>query len=610
VILNNILQIEDVNIHNNQGGRMKILKLCFLTLLLVAAVTAQDKPKVNFEDLMISAEQNFQIVNDARELAASLDLPHTIYLPEGVFIEAKGIENNEVVYTIINNIQRPFDNGEVAYWQEISSRYDLANARIHWTNKPTQNPDLGFEVTPQENLMPSFVIGPESTTDAVMSFNYNDGSLISTAFIPGGNPNLSTPIEALLTPSATILVSDQVSDNIVEFDTLGAFIRILFGGNTAVLDNGRGIELRPGTNTVLGTPASGTNQDAIAEFDLATGNYLGNFIAPNVAQMDGPWDIIFRATDCLVAGQASNNIVQYDLSGNYVGAFVGSITFPEQIDETASGNIIAAGFSGSSGLYIYDSNGNQLNYFSAVTGLRGCFQLGNGNYLVTNGSGVYVLDQNTGAILATPVSGVAARSLREYDLDIVPVELTSFTAGVAGGRVELNWSTATEVNNQGFEILRSAQNDNDWQQIGFVPGFGTTTELKSYSYTDQSVSNGKYYYKLKQIDFDGSFTYSEAVEAEVSLPTIFALEQNYPNPFNPSTLIRFSLPVDAQVTIGVYNLVGEKVAEIASGNFSSGSHNVTFDASKLTSGIYFYRLDATGINGKTFSSVKKMTLMK
>ena len=91
---------------------------------------------------------------------------------------------------------------------------------------------------------------------------------------------------------------------------------------------------------------------------------------------------------------------------------------------------------------------------------------------------------------------------------------------------------------------------------------------------------------------------------------MFALEQNYPNPFNPSTSIRFSLPVDAQVTIGVYNLVGEKVAEIASGNLSAGSHNVTFDASKLTSGIYFYRLDAAGINGKTFSSVKKMTLMK
>ncbi len=156
--------------------------------------------------------------------------------------------------------------------------------------------------------------------------------------------------------------------------------------------------------------AGGTNQDAIAEFDVTTGNYIGNFIAPNVAQMDGPWDIIFRSTDCLVSGQASNNITRYDLSGNYLGVFVPSIIFPEQINYGAGGNVIAGNFSAPSGLYVYDSNGNQLNYFSAVTGLRGVFQLGNGNYLVTNGAGVYVFDQNTGAVLSTPVSGVSGRS--------------------------------------------------------------------------------------------------------------------------------------------------------------------------------------------------------
>ena len=588
---------------------MKIFKLCFLTLLLVTTVMAQDKPKISFEDLMISAEQNFQIVNDAREFAASLDLPHTIYLPEGIFIEAKGIENNRVVYTIINDMRHPFNNGEVAFWEEVSLRFDLANARIHWANRPTQNPELGYQISQQQNLVASFVMVLESTNDAVMTFNYNDGSLINASYIPGGNPNLSTPIEALLTPNATILVSDQLTDNIVEFDTLGAFVRIFYGGNTAVLDNCRGIELSPGYATVVAAIASGANQDAIAEFDVTTGSYLGNFIAPNAAQMDGPWDIIFRTTDCLVSAYPSNNITRYDLSGNYLGVFVPSINFPEQINHGANGNVIVGNFSSPSGLYVYDSNGNQLNYFSSVSGLRGAFQLGNGNYLVTNGTGVYVLDQNTGAVLATPVSGVSGRSTHEYDLSIVPVELTAFTANVAGTNVELEWTTATEVNNQGFDVERSNDN-NTFEKIGFVPGFGTTTEPKNYSYTDRSVSNGKYYYRLKQIDFDGSFKYSDVVEAEVSLPTVFALEQNYPNPFNPSTSIRFSLPVDAQVTIGVYNLVGEKVAEIASGNLSAGSHNVTFDASKLTSGIYFYRLDAAGINGKTFSSVKKMTLMK
>ena len=236
---------------------MKIFKLCFLTLLLVTTVMAQDKPKISFEDLMISAEQNFQIVNDAREFAASLDLPHTIYLPEGIFIEAKGIENNRVVYTIINDMRHPFNNGEVAFWEEVSLRFDLANARIHWANRPTQNPELGYQISQQQNLVASFVMVLESTNDAVMTFNYNDGSLINASYIPGGNPNLSTPIEALLTPNATILVSDQLTDNIVEFDTLGAFVRIFYGGNTAVLDNCRGIELSPGYATVVAAIGDG-----------------------------------------------------------------------------------------------------------------------------------------------------------------------------------------------------------------------------------------------------------------------------------------------------------------------------------------------------------------
>jgi hypothetical protein len=230
--------------------------------------------------------------------------------------------------------------------------------------------------------------------------------------------------------------------------------------------------------------------------------------------------------------------------------------------------------------------------------------------MVTNGTGVYVLDQNTGALLATPISGISGRSLREYDLSIVPVELTSFIANVSGSSVVLNWTTATEVNNQGFEILRSAQNDNDWQKIGYVPGFGTTTEPKSYSSTDQSVNSGTYFYKLKQIDFDGSFTYSDVAEVEVSLPTDFSLEQNYPNPFNPATTLEFSLPADAQVKIRVYNLVGEKVAEVTNKDYTAGNHKIEFNASQLTSGVYLYRIDAVDVSGKIYNSVRKMTLLK
>ena len=570
---------------------------------------SQDKPLINFTDLTISAESNFQIITDARELAASKDLPYAVYLPQGIFIEAKGIENNQVVYSVIKDMRNIYNSGETAFWEEITSEYDLSAARIHWKNKPTQNARLGYNVSDvKETLAANFLMVMESTNDALMTFNSDDGSLINAAFFPGGDPNLSTPIEAILTPNATVIISDQITDQIVEFDTLGAFTRILFGNDVTVLDNCRGIELRPGNTSVVGTIGSGTNQDAIPEFDLATGSYLGNFITPNTAQMDGPFDIIFRALDCLVAGQASNNIVQYDLSGNYLGAFVGTIAFPEQLYETSSGNILAAGFSAPSGLYIYNSSGSQVNYFNSVTGLRGVYQLGNGNYLVTTGAGVFVLDQNTGAILSQPVSGVSGRFITEYDRSIIPVELTSFTAEVSGREVVLNWSTATETNNKGFEVQRS--NGEEYTAIGFVNGNGTSTQAHAYSYADNSVASGQYSYRLRQVDFDGTSAYSQVVNVSIVAPRVYSLEQNYPNPFNPTTQINFSLAADSKVTLRIFDILGQEVATLLNGNVLAGPHNVNFDASRLTSGVYLYRIDAVGVDGSKFNSVKKMLLTK
>lgn len=592
---------------------MKAYQLFILIITLIFSVSAfgQDKPSIGFEDLLINAEEDAQILKDARLLTAQLDIPHTIYLPEGVFIEARGIENGKVVYAVIHNIVDIYDGGVTAYWEQIVSQYDLSGARQHFINGETINPTVGYpseyEGGVNKELAATFLMIPESTNDRVMSFNVANGDLMNTNFIPMDPTNLSTPIDAILTPGITIFVSDQVDDHIVAYDTLGSFLGIWVGGIPDTLDNMRGIKLAPDLNSLLATVASGGNSNAIAQFD-PSGNYLGNFIAPNATVMSGPWEILFRTSDVLVSASSTNNIARYDLSGTYLGNFV-SITFPEQIKELTSGNIIAAGFSGTSGLYIYDSNGNQLNYFGTVTGLRGCYQLLNGNYLVTNGSGVHEIDGSTGTLVRTVISGVSARFVEPFDIAAVPVELTSFSANVVNGGVVLSWSTSTETNNSGFEVERSLDN-NVFSKIAFVSGFGTTAEPKSYNYSDQSVKGGTYYYRLKQIDYDGTFNYSDVVEVYVSLPKDFALEQNYPNPFNPSTSIQFSLPVDANVTIAVYNLVGEKVADIASSDFSAGTHKVDFDASNLTSGIYFYRIDATASNGNIFSSVKKMTLLK
>lgn len=205
--------------------------------------------------------------------------------------------------------------------------------------------------------------------------------------------------------------------------------------------------------------------------------------------------------------------------------------------------------------------------------------------------------------------GPDMRTLELSD-QIVPVELTSFTAAFNGTDIVLNWSTATETNNQGFEIQRS-QNNIDFHSIAFVDGHGTTTEKSTYSYEDHSVEAGvSYSYRLKQIDFDGSFAYSAVVNVDAIAPSEFALNQNYPNPFNPSTNISFNLPVKSNVSLDVYNLLGQRVLTVAQGEFEAGKHQITLDASKLSSGIYIYSLSASGDNGQRFVQSRKMTLLK
>ena len=141
--------------------------------------------------------------------------------------------------------------------------------------------------------------------------------------------------------------------------------------------------------------------------------------------------------------------------------------------------------------------------------------------------------------------------------------------------------------------------------ISFVEGRGTTTELTEYIYKDKLTTPGKYIYRLKQIDFDGSFSYSDEVEIDVTGPTNFTLYQNYPNPFNPTTTIKFALPVTSRVKINIYNSLGQLVETLADKEMESGYHEVSFDASRLASGVYLYQLQ-TG----EFVSVKKMLLLK
>lgn len=177
---------------------------------------------------------------------------------------------------------------------------------------------------------------------------------------------------------------------------------------------------------------------------------------------------------------------------------------------------------------------------------------------------------------------------------------------VKANSVTLNWITATEINNRGFEIQRKNENYSTWFTIGFIRGKGTTAETQSYTFNDENLTSGKYSYRLKQVDFDGTSEYSNVVTVVIGSPLSFDLSQNYPNPFNPSTTINFTLPERTNVNIKVYNILGSLITEIISEVKDPGAYSVNFNAQALSSGIYVYKL-STG-SGKEMS--RKMTLLK
>jgi len=274
------------------------------------------------------------------------------------------------------------------------------------------------------------------------------------------------------------------------------------------------------------------------------------------------------------------------------------------MQELSNSNIAVADFGVGGGVKIYSNTGTPLTTLGVVTANRGVYGLPNGNFLTTNAAGLFEINGTTGDTVRQIIAGVSGRFITPYDLAIIPVELTSFVGSSVNGNVELNWATSTELNNSGFEIQRSADGYN-FIKIGFVSGYGTTTDPKAYSYTDNSAGTGKHFYRLRQIDFNGAFNYSGTIEVEVTAPTVFALEQNYPNPFNPSTLISYSIPQNTFVTLKVYDIIGNEVATLVNETKSAGNYDVRFDASNLSNGAYLY-----SIKTENFTSTKKMILMK
>jgi hypothetical protein len=255
----------------------------------------------------------------------------------------------------------------------------------------------------------------------------------------------------------------------------------------------------------------------------------------------------------------------------------------------------------------------------------------NGNYHRMLAPGVYSFQFSAEGHFPQTIDNVVVNNFQTTVLDVqlipnpVPVELISFRADLSENDVTLSWMTATEINNSGFQIERrqksNVQSQNNWIQIGFMQGNGTTTEPMSYAFTDKNVEAGHYQYRLKQIDFNGSHTYSDIVEVEIQSPMNFSLEQNYPNPFNPSTKIKFTIPENVIATplergkqsqlvvLKVYDVLGNEIATLVNEEKPAGSYEIEFNSHSgegrnLVSGIYFYQ-----IKSGSYTETKKMVLL-
>lgn len=245
------------------------------------------------------------------------------------------------------------------------------------------------------------------------------------------------------------------------------------------------------------------------------------------------------------------------------------------------------------GFYLLYSENGVFSDTIKIADITSEYVTRNSSQVITNGEDIAMFYAPGGVRNSVVICDIF---MKRGDLfQIVPVELASFTASVSGNDVSLNWMTASEINNSGFEVERQVGSRqsavSNWERIGYVEGKGTTTEINHYSFVDKGLTPGSYQYRIKQIDFDGSYEYYNLAETiEIELPTEFVLAQNYPNPFNPTTNIQYAIGSKQHVTLKVFDVLGNEIATLVDEYKPAGSYTINFDASKLSSGVYFYKL--------------------
>jgi hypothetical protein len=349
-------------------------------------------------------------------------------------------------------------------------------------------------------------------------------------------------------------------------------------------------------------------------------DFYQNLIIPDESNTTGVYAYYPNGTDYPSTGQ--NNFGAFTIQGDGEGILLYDCS-TNPTDQGEGFYVVADQLSPNSEFEFYDRENWEHYGTMKITGVSNTDGVASFPYSIPNYSmGVFAAINND----ATTVLVSWETIFDEIDNNGgLPVELTSFSAFVKNNTVTLNWETATEVNNYGFEVEKAPLNppkggkEGGWEKIGFVSGHGNSNSLNNYSFTDDNVFYGKYKYRLKQIDNDGTFEYSNEIEIFVgNIPSGFNLEQNYPNPFNPSTTIRYSVPSigtyrNTPVRLKVFDVLGNEVATLVNEDKPTGNYEVEFSSGLIhqtkggppPSGVYFYQLQVS-----SFVETKKMVLMK
>ncbi len=424
------------------------------------------------------------------------------------------------------------------------------------------------------------------------------------------------PVDIVVDGSDNIYVVDRGNSRVQIFNSSGVY-QSQFGSNgtgNGEFDNPNGIAILSNGNILV----ADRNNERVQVFN-SSGVYQSQFGSSGSG--DGQFAANNGAVDIAVDG--SDNIWVVDRGNHRVQKFNSSGVYQDQFGSNGTGNgefnqPTGIGIASTSDIYVCDRLNERVQVFNSSgvyqSQFGGTAGSGNGEFASNNGcvdlefdgsTGIYVVDRGNSRV-------------QKFTDAALPVELTSFTALIKENSIELRWNTATEINNYGFSIERKSliadskpnvtpSRVDEWKAIGFVLGHGNSNSPKDYSFIDENVEDRRIFYRLKQIDYDGSYEYSNVIEISLSesLPSQIVLKQNYPNPFNPNTVISYQLSEVSIVKLTIYDALGKEIKSLVNERQIAGSYSYNFNAEKLASGTYIYKLSVDD-----FVETKKMVLIK